>query len=172
MGDAQEYAVSGDIDRRTEQSFVDVLKYNDTIASIFGSPDDVNIRRSKDKTQGKRTLPALSINCLPEQSIPRTNEYHGRCQIFCETQADDDPDGQQVQALEGAVRDAMHADSTPEYPGHFKGDCEGFLEALNNTSNGIVFHQVHEMALDDSDEGRNRILIINVDVWMYPGASS
>ena len=171
MTDDNTYPVSGNVDFRTEQAFVDVLEYNDTIANIFGSPGAVNIRRSKDKTKGERSLPALSVDCLVEQTIPRTNEYHGRVRIFCETQADNDADGQKVQALAGAVRDALHEDTEPGTPGHFEGDCEGFLQALNKTQRDIVFHQLHELDTDEDDEGRTRRLIVNVDVWMYPGAT-
>jgi hypothetical protein len=172
MTDSNTYPVSGNVEWRTEQAFVDVLKYDDTIAAIFGSPSAVNIRRAKDTSKGERSLPALAVECLVEQTIARTNEYHGRVQIIAATQADNDGDGQKVQALAGAVRDCLHKDSTSSYTGHFTGDCEGFLEALNKTQRDIVFHQVHEMDTDNDDEGRTRRLIINVDVWMYPGKVS
>jgi len=172
VGDSPTYPVSGNVDFRTEQAFVDVLKYDDTIAAVFGSPEAVNIRRAKDKTKGARTLPALAVECIPTQSLPRTNEYHGRTLITCATQVDDDDDGQQESALAGAVRDCLHKDSTLEYPGHFEGDCLGFLEALNKTQRGIVFHQANESGTDDADAGRTRKDLIVVDVWMYPGSIS
>lgn len=169
MSDAETYPVSGNVDFRTEQAYVDVLKHDDTIAAVFGSPELVKIRRAKDKTKGKRTLPALAVKCLSEQTIPRTNEYRGRVQIYCETSADDDADGQQVDALIGAVRDVAHKDTTPGYTGHFEGDCGGLLEALNETARNIVFHQIHETNEDEEDKGRTRRKIFNMDVWMYPG---
>jgi hypothetical protein len=172
MSDANTYPVAGNVDFRAEQAFVDVLKYDDTIAAVFGSPAKVNIRRTKDKTKGERTLPALSVECLVGQALPRSNEYHGRIRIFCETQADDDSDSQQVQALAGAVRDCLHKDSTASFPGHFAGDCNGFLEALNKTGRDIVFHQIHEGDTGEDDVGRTRRLVTSVDTWMYPGRST
>lgn len=172
MSDENTYPVSGNVDFTTEQAFVDAFKFDDTIAAVFGSPDDVNIRRAKDKTKGGKTLPALAVRCMAEQTVPRTNEYHGRVQIYAVTSADDDADGQQVDALIGAVRDCLHKDSTAEYVGHFDGDCQGFLEALNKTQREIVFHQIHEMDEDEDDKGRTRRKILNVDVWMYPGRVS
>jgi len=170
MSDKEKYPVAGNVDFRTDQAFVDVLKYNDTVAAIFGSPEKVNIRRMKDKKTDKAKLPALAVDSVVTQSIPRTNEYNGKMQIFCMTQADNDEDAQKVQALAGAIRDAFHEDSTPEYEGHFKGDCNGFLEKVNKTQRGIVFHQIHEMETTPDDRGRMRILIVNCEVWMYPGA--
>jgi hypothetical protein len=172
MSDANTYPVEGNVDFRAEQAFVDVLKYDDTIAAVFGSPADVHIRRAKDKTKGDRSLPALAVDCLLEQSLPRCNEYRGRILIDCETQADNDADGQQVQALAGAVRDSLHKDSTPTYPGHFAGDCNGFLEAANATQRGIVFHQIHEGETTEEDSGRTRRLRVMVEAWFYPGKST
>lgn len=169
MSDSSTYPVHGNIDFLTEQAIVDVLRIDDTMAAVFGSPSAVNIRRTKDTTKGDNTLPAIGVEALPEQSIPRSNEYHMRITITCVTHADKDTDGQQVQALAGAVRDSLHKDSTPSYSGHFAGDCEGFLEALNDTERDIVFHQVHEMGTDEEDDGRIRRRSINLDAWCYPG---
>lgn len=172
MTDDPTYPVSGDVDFRTEQAFVDVLKYDDTIAAVFGTPSDVNIRRAKDKSKGSRSLPAIAVDCMVAQSIPRTNEYQCRVSIDCESSADDDPDAQQVKALAGAVRDCLHKDSTPAYSGHFAGDCNGFLEAANATQRDIVFHQIHETSTENDDTGRTRKLSVMLDVWCYPGRVS
>lgn len=177
MSDEQTYAVNDDVDFRVESGFVDVLKYNDSFAAVFGSPDLVNIRRAKDTSKGSKTLPAVSVSCVPAQSIARTNEYHFRVQILCQTQADADQDGQQEQSLAGAVRAALHEDSTLNYvsnygTAHFKGDHEGFVEAFNKTERGIVLHQVHETTSEEAPDGRNRGTIVNADAWGYPGAVS
>ena len=169
MSDANTYPVNGNIDFRIEQAIVDVLKYNDTITAIFGSPDSVDIRRAKDKSKGEKSLPVISVECLLTQSLPRTNEYQGRVQITCATQIDADADGQMIKALAAAVRDLMHEDSTPDYVGHFSGDCNGFLQALNATNRDVVVHQIHEGSTDPDDRGRTRVLVMNVDLWGYPG---
>ena len=89
------YPVNNNLKVRLEQTFVDVLSGSSTVAAIFGSPEAVNVRRSKDKKGSKRTLPAIAIDALSEQAIPRTNEYHARVDIICATQGDEDDDGNQ-----------------------------------------------------------------------------
>jgi len=172
MSDQDTYPVSGNLEFKVEQAFIDVLKYDDTIAAVFGSHEDVNIRRTKDKSKGDRALPSMAVEFIIDQSLRDSNEYHGRGRIYCVTQADDDADGQMGDALVGAVRDCLHKESTPEYDGHFDGDCKGFLEALNNTTRGVVFHQVHEQDTEPDDDGRVRRQIVNVDAWLYPGRAS
>lgn len=169
MSDEPTYPVSGQVEFYAEQAFVDVLKYDETIAAVFQvEAGKVNIRRRKDTTKGDRTMPALAVGFFCEQSIPRTNEYHARGQIFIATQADSDKDGQQAQAIMGAVRDCMHQDD----PARFPGNCEGFLKAVNEITEFIVFHQIHELAADPEDSGRSRKPVINVDAWLYPGRAS
>lgn len=169
MSDSNTYPVNGNIDFRIEQAIVDVLTYDDTITAIFGTPTSVDVRRARDKSRGARSIPSISVECLVTQSLPRTNEYQGRVQITCITLIDVDSDGQRVKALVAAIRDLMHKDSTPDYAGHFDGDCNGFLQALNATNRDVVIHQLHEGSTDIDDQGRTRIMIINVDLWGYPG---
>jgi len=176
MTDENKYPVSGNVEFLVSQGFVDGLKYDDTIKAVFGQGTPVNIRRAKDKkikkdgTKPRYTLPALSIECIAQQTLGRTNEYHGRVMILAETQADNDDDGQQVEALIGAVRDCLHKDSATDFPGHFDGDCLGFVNWLNENVRGFVFHQLHEIDTDPDDEkGRVRRMTLKADVWGYPG---
>lgn len=173
MSDQNTYPVQGNVDFRAEQAFVDVLKDDDTIKQLF-HPDPVDIRRSKDISKGAKSDPAYAVDCVPEQSVPETNEYHLRMQITCTTYSDEDPDKQHLQALEGAVRDALHVDSTSQYTDprgvkHFKGDCKGFLEKANKTQRNLVFWKILEVGTSKNDDGRVRTRIFNVDAWGYPG---
>ncbi len=174
-GDLTDFPVNGNLRIRVEQSFVDVLELSDTLSAIFGGAENVNIRRSMDKNKGifiagknRRTLPAIAIEAMIEQTIPRTNEYLARVEIVCATSADDDDDAQLVEALVGAVRDQLHSDRNN---GGFNGDNEGFLESLNESNRGLVFHQLHESNEDPDDEGKTRRRKLMCDTWFFPGAT-
>ena len=173
--DLTEYPVTGNLRIRVEQAFVDVLDLNKDLPAIFGGADKVNIRRSTDKKKGtllggkqRRTLPAIAVEAMIEQSLPRTNEYLARVEIVCATNANDDDDSQLLEALVGAVRDQFHMDLSE---GGFIGDNLGFVEALNEANRGLVFHQMEEGTEDPDDEGNTRRRKLNVDTWFYPGAT-
>jgi len=170
MSDTPTYPILNDLEFRVTQANVDVLEYDDGVVAVFGSPEKVNIRRSKDKTKGERSLPEIAVAVTIQPTMPRTNEYWFRLQFFCNSQADNDPDAQQAGALLGACREALHQDSPAGTPGRFDGDCQGYLIALNKTTRGIVFHQIHEGDEQPNDKGRTRGLILNVDAWGYPGS--
>lgn len=170
-----EFPVDGNLRIRVEQAFVEVLELSDTLPAIFGGAGNVNIRRAMDKKKGvltggkdRRTLPAISVEAMIEQTIPRTNEYMARVEIVCATSADDDDDAQIVEALVGAVRDQLHEDKNN---GGFTGDNEGFLESLNESNRGLVFHQLHEVSEDPDDEGKTRRRKFMCDTWFFPGAT-
>lgn len=178
MSNSPRYPVSGQVEFFAEQAFIDIMKYDETLAAVFEvETGDANVVRSKNREDEDdetvtRTLPAIAVEFLCEQSIARTNEYHGRAQIISVTGIGKDKDGQMVQALAGAVRDLLHKDTDDSVEGHFVGDCGGFLEAVNNTSEYIVFHQIHELDTTPDDKARVRRLVTNVDAWLYPGRAS
>lgn len=169
MADSPTYPVSAQVEFFAEQAFVEVFKFDETLAAVFGvATGQSNVRRTKDADKGNRTMPAIAVAFMGEQSIPRTNEYHMRGQIFIVTDADKDKDGQQAHALLGAVRDCMHQDD----PDRFEGNSEGFLKQVNEHSEFVVFHQIHELAADPDDRARSRKPVLNVDAWLYPGRAS
>lgn len=167
MSDEPKYPVKGNVEWLTEQGLVEQLKNFETLKSVFSiAGADMNIRRAKDTTTAHRQ-PGVFVDAMAEQTIPRTNEYEIRIIITCETQKDTDKDGQLVHALVGAVRDFLHIDRSED---GFKGDCEGALEALNETNRDIVYHQVHEVnPLGEDDAGRTLRRLVTVHAWGYPG---
>lgn len=165
MADADEHEVEGDIEYLVEQGFVEALCAYSDVTDILGSTAP-NVRRAGD-TSSKRKMPGLAVDAMVEQAVPRTNEYHARVQIVAATSMDDDPDGQDVQALIGAARNLLHTDRTS---GGFTGDCEGIVQTLNAQDREIIYHQIHEGDTFADDEGRTRRLVMNVDAWGYPGS--
>jgi len=156
-------SVKGDVEKLVEADFVAVLGAYSDLASIT-----TNMRAAKSASTA-RVKPGIYVDCMAEQSVPRTNEYAFRVEIGAETQLDADKAGTALQAMIGAVRDALHQDKDS---GGFTGDCEGFLEDLNARSTELVYHQVHEVDTYADDDGRTRRMVMNVMAWGYPGKVS
>jgi len=161
--------VAGDVERQAEDAVIAALEADPTIQAFFQGAETAAARIDRERKKKTRILPAVSVRFDAEQSLPRTNEYHLRGAITCVTAVDDDTDSATVQRLVGAVRDALHKDSTPSYPDHFAGDCEGFLEQLNKIADRMVFHQIHEGETTPESEGRNRRRVMALDLFGYPG---
>jgi hypothetical protein len=165
------YAVDGNLEWRINSGFVDVIQNDLNARSVFDDRPP-NVRIDKDSSTA-HSMPAMGISCLVEQSVPRTNEYIAHIQIACETQADNDPKGEQVDALVGYVRDLLHIDAS-DLPDRFPGDCRGLEEMLNSLERGVHFHQVHEAPIPtiNEDEGRRLRRIVSVDAGCYPGRAA
>jgi len=157
--------VSGDVEWRIENAFLDIIENNLDVGSVFNS-DTVNVRVAKDTTAGDRAFPAIAIEATVSQSIPNTNEYRCLMRFFCETDGHmTDKSGEQVKALLGALRDILHADD--------------IIDQINDQQRGIQMNSadsLHEGAAEDDseNEGGNfvRRMVLQADAWVYVGRAS
>jgi len=170
MSQDDTYGIEGSVEFLVEQAIVDSLVVYNDLLSVFADTA-INVRRYKEGDKSDLSLPAQSVQCISEQSLPLTNEYHFRIQIFCNTKQYDDEDGQMVEALAGCIRNWLHRDTSADYSGHFAGDCRGVLEDLNETARDLVFHKVHEIGTERADEDARKMnsKVVFIDAWGYPG---
>jgi len=159
-----DYAVYGNAEWLVKVGFRDIFKDNVDVQAITN-----NVRVSSDVTAA-RSMPGLAINCICDQSVQGTNEYHCRLMFICETHVNEDKDGQIVDAVLGIVRDIIHMDPIPGSPP----GTIGIVQAFNKLVRGFVIQDQgwKEGIMDPDDEGDIRRRILQADAWGYVGRKS